>query len=157
MNASAADNPHLRVARAAVLAGVASIAVVGLAFGIAKAVGADLLAADIALVGGLMFLAGVPGLIGAALAAGRMRGGAVYGFLGGMVVRMPVGAGLALWGTGLAQSAHFTNCIAVAYIVLLAIEVLILAPAIKATAGIEPKRPLTDPAATHAALPKESV
>ncbi|XAL98612.1 hypothetical protein OT109_13605 [Phycisphaeraceae bacterium D3-23] len=162
MSTPTATNPHTRVARAAVLAGVLSALAVGAAYGVARLAGAELVAKDIAMVGGLLLLAGVPGLVFAALAAGRMRGGAVYGFLGGMLVRMPAGAALALWGAkwGLASSPAFTQCIAAGYLVLLVIEVLILAPAVKATAGIAPDttRPETDTTgfAATPTLPKES-
>ena len=159
------DNPHTRVARAAVLAGALGAIAVGAAFGLAKLAGAELLAQDIAMAGGLLLLAGLPGLVGAAVAAGRMRGGAVYGFLGGMLFRMPAGAALAIWGpgAGLAQSNHFSMCIAGAYLMLLVIEVLVLAPAVKATAALEPNPPKLDPVgvatmpAQTLALPKESV
>lgn len=157
-------NPHLRVARAAVLAGVLGALAVGVAYALARAAGAQPLAADFVLVGGVLLLAGLPGLIGSAVAAGRLRGGAVYGFLGGMLFRLPVGAGLALWGTGLAQSSHFSTCIGAGYLVLLVIEVLVLAPAVKATAGIVPppkqnNTPGQSPVQTPAqplGLPKES-
>lgn len=158
------DNPHLRVARAAVLAGVLGALAVGVAFGIAKLAGAEPIAKDIAMAGGLLLLAGLPGLVGAAVAAGRMRGGAVYGFLGGMLVRMPAGAALAIWGAdwGLASSAWFNQCIAGGYLILLVIEVLVLAPAVKATAGIEPANTKNESAGVTATraqtlgLPKES-
>lgn len=157
MTQSTTDNPHLRVARAAVLAGVLGALAVGVAFGIAKLAGAEPVAKDIAMAGGLLLLAGLPGLVGAAVAAGRMRGGAVYGFLGGMLIRMPAGAALAIWGAdwGLASSAWFNQCIAGGYLILLVIEVLVLAPAVKATAGIEPDTTHTKPSTTgFAATPK---
>ncbi len=159
MTPNPAHNPHLRVARAAVLAGVLGALAVGAAYGIAQLVGAEPVAHDIATAGGLLLLAGLPGLVGAAAAAGRMRGGAVYGFLGGMLVRMPAGAALAIWGpgAGLARSGQFSMCIAGGYLVLLVIEVLVLAPAVKATAGIEPHRPTIDSPGLAPALPKESV
>ncbi|MFI4860788.1 MAG: hypothetical protein ACIAXF_08925 [Phycisphaerales bacterium JB063] len=161
MTPPTAPNPHTRVARAAVLAGVLSTAVVGVAYGIARLAGAPLIARDIAMVGGLLLLAGMPGLVFAALAAGRIRGGAVYGFLGGVAIRMPAGAVLALWGAswGLAHSPAFTQCIAAGYLVLLVIEVLVLAPAVKATAGIAPtppaKREPNVAGQTAAAMPQE--
>lgn len=165
MTQAPTDNPHTRVARAAVLAGGLGAVVVGVAFGVAKVAGAEPLARDIAMAGGLLLLAGLPGLVGAAVAAGRMRGGAVYGFLGGMLFRMPAGAALAVWGpgAGLAQTPHFSMCIAGAYLALLVVEVLVLAPAVKATAALEPNPPKPDPAgvatmpAQALALPKESV
>lgn len=151
------DNPHTRVARAAVLAGVLGALAVGAAFGIAKLAGAEPVAKDIAMAGGLLLLAGLPGLVFAAIAAGRIRGGAAYGFLAGMLVRMPAGAALALWGAdwGLASSTWFNQCIAAGYLALLVIEVLVLAPAVKATAGIAPDTTQTKPSKTgFAATPK---
>jgi len=142
MNASQTphDNPHIRVARAAVLAGVLSALAVGVAYAVARLAGGELVARDIAMAGGLMLLAGMPGLLFAAIAAGKLRGGAAYGFLAGIAIRMPVGAAFALLGAGwgLAATDWFSQCIAGAYLVLLVIEVICLGPAVKATASMDP-------------------
>jgi len=150
MNASQTtpDNPHTRVARAAVMAGVFSALAVGVAYAIARLAGGELVARDISMAGGLMLLAGVPGLLFAAIGAGKMRGGAAYGFLAGMAIRMPVGAALALLGAGwgLAATDWFSQCIAGAYLVLLVIEVICLGPAVKATASFAPANISSTPA-----------
>ena len=134
-------DPHAYVARAAVLAGVVGVAVVGISTAIGLMLGKPGGAHDIAMAGGLMLLAGLPGLVLAAVLAGRVRGGATIGFLAGMAIRMPVGAALATWGAGwgLAQTQGFSNWIAGAYLVLLVVEVLCLVPAVKKTAGICPQ------------------
>lgn len=137
---------RLMVAKAATLAGVVSVLVVGVAYGIAKATGRPMLAQDIAMAGGVLLLAGLPGLVLSAALTGRLRGGASLGFVAGAAIRLPAGGVVALNGInwGLAQTQSFPQIVAAAYLVLLVIEVLILSPAVKRTAAIEAKPPAVE-------------
>lgn len=133
--------PKLRamVAKAAILSAVVSAGAIGLAYAAGRGVGNALLAHDIAMAGGILLLAGLPGLIGSVALTGRMRGGASIGFIAGIAVRLPVGGVLALYGLnwGLAKTQSFSQVIAAAYLVLLVIEVVCISPAVKRTAAAE--------------------
>ena len=132
---------HLRsrVAKASILSAVVSAALIGIGYAIAKAMGKPQLAYDIAMAGGVLLLAGLPGLVLAVALTGRVRGGASIGFVSGIVVRLPVGGVVALYGLnwGLAQTPSFPRIVAGTYLVLLVIEVVCLGPAVKRTAAAE--------------------
>ena len=127
------------VARAAILSVVISVVLIGVGFAVARALGKPQLAHDIAMAGGVLLLAGLPGLVGAVALTGRVRGGASFGFVAGIAVRLPVGGVVALYGLnwGLAKTASFSQLIGAAYLVLLVIEVACLSPAVKRTAAAE--------------------
>ena len=146
-----------QVARAAVISLVAGVVAVGIAYAIAKATGKPQLAADIAMGGGLLLLAGLPGLVLSVVMTGKVRGGASMGFIGGIAIRLPAGGVLALYGLnwGLAQTQSFSQIIATAYLVLLVIEVVCLSPAVKRTAAVESKN--TPPVETQESGDEESV
>ena len=130
-----------QVARAAILSAVVSIVLIGIGYAIARAMGKPQHAHDIAMVGGVLLLAGLPGLILSVVLTGRVRGGASLGFVSGIGVRLPVGGVLAFYGLnwGLAQTASFSQFVAGMYLVLLVIEVICLSPAVKRTAAAEAK------------------
>lgn len=132
---------RLAVARAATLSLVAGAAAVGLGYALASGVGKPQLALDIATAGGLLLLAGVPGLVLSVLLTGKVRGGASIGFVAGIAVRLPVGGVVALYGLnwGLARTQSFSHVVAAAYLVLLVIEVVCISPAVKRTAAAEAK------------------
>lgn len=65
---------RMQVARAAVISLIAGAVAVGIAYAIAKATGKPQLAADIAMAGGLLLLAGLPGLVLSVALTGRVRG-----------------------------------------------------------------------------------
>jgi hypothetical protein len=148
---------RMQVARAAVISLIAGAVAVGVAYAIAKATGKPQLAADIAMAGGLLLLAGLPGLVLSVALTGRVRGGASIGFVAGVAVRLPVGGVLALYGLnwGLAQTQSFSQIIATTYLVLLVIEVVCLSPAVKRTAAAEVKN--TPPVETKTAGDEEPV
>lgn len=129
-----------RVAKAGIAALVVCVVLTGLGYGIAKAAGSSGDARDIAMVGGALILAGVPGLGLAVGLTGRLRGGAAMGFVSGALVRMPVGGVLALYGLdwGLASTGRFAQYVAGGYLVFLVVEVLVMSPAVKATATAAP-------------------
>lgn len=130
---------RMQVARAAVISLIAGAVAVGVTYAIAKATGKPQLAADIAMAGGLLLLAGLPGLVLSVALTGRVRGGASIGFVAGVAVRLPVGGVLALYGLnwGLVQTQSFSQIIAATYLVLLVIEVVCISPAVKRTAAAE--------------------
>ena len=132
---------HLRgqVAKAAILSGVVSVVLIGVAYAVAGATGKPQIAYDIAMAGGLLLLAGLPGLALAVVLTGRVRGGASLGFVAGIGVRLPVGGVLALYGInwGLAQTQSFSQIVAGMYLVLLVVEVVCISPAVKRTAAAE--------------------
>ena len=136
---------HLRgqVAKAAVLSAVVSVVLIGVCYAVAKAAGKPQLATDIAMAGGVLLLAGLPGLVLSVVLTGRVRGGASIGFVSGIGVRLPVGGVVALNGLnwGLAQTQSFSQVVATAYLVLLVVEVVCLSPAVKRTAAAEAKSP----------------
>ena len=135
----AASTLRLLVAKAATLSAVAGVVAVGVAYAVAGAMGKADLAYDIALAGGVLLLAGLPGLALAVMLTGKVRGGASLGFVAGVAVRLPVGGVVALNGLnwGLAKTQSFSQCVATAYLVLLVIEVVFLSPAVKRTAAAE--------------------
>lgn len=134
---------HLRgvVAKAAIVSAVVSIIVVGVSYAIAAGIEKPQLAHDIAMAGGLLLLAGLPGLVLSVRLTGKVRGGASIGFVAGSAIRLPVGGVVALYGLnwGLAQTGSFSQIVAIAYLVLLVIEVICLMPAVKRTASAETK------------------
>lgn len=136
---TAAINLKTTVARAAIVSAVLCVAVTGVAYAVAEAAGKPQLAYDIAMAGGVLLLAGLPGLVLSVVLTGRVRGGASIGFVGGVGVRLPVGGVVALYGLnwGLAQTQSFSQVVAAAYLVFLVIEVLCLSPAVKRTAAAE--------------------
>jgi len=144
--------PHrpsrLMVARAATLSAVLSVVAIALAYGGAKAMDKPLLAHDLAMAGGVLLLAGLPGLALSVWLTGKVRGGASIGFVAGIVVRLPVGGVVALNGLdwGLAQTRSFALIVAAAYLVFLAVEVVFLSPAVKRTAAAEAQAPGVDKA-----------
>ena len=131
------------VARAAILSVVISVVLIGVGFAVARALGKPQLAHDIAMAGGVLLLAGLPGLVGAVALTGRVRGGASFGFVAGIAVRLPVGGVVALYGLdwGLAKTQSFSQVVAAAYLVFLVIEVVCLSPAVKRTAAAEARTP----------------
>lgn len=132
---------HMRgqVAKAAIVSAVVSVVLIGVAYALAGAMGKPQIAYDIAMAGGLLLLAGLPGLVLAVVLTGRVRGGASIGFVGGVAVRLPAGGVLALYGLnwGLAQTQSFAQIVAGMYLALLVIEVICLSPAVKRTAAAE--------------------
>lgn len=132
---------HLRgqVAKAAILSAVLSIVLIGIAYAAAGVAGKPQLAYDIAMAGGLLLLAGLPGLALAVVLTGRVRGGASLGFVAGIGIRLPAGGVLALYGLnwGLAQTQSFSQVVAGMYLVLLVVEVVCISPAVKRTAAAE--------------------
>ena len=132
---------HLRgqVAKAAMASAVVSVVLIGVCYAVAKAAGKPQLAADIAMAGGVLLLAGLPGLVLAVVLTGRLRGGASIGFVSGIGVRLPAGGVVALYGLnwGIAQTQSFPMIVAGGYLVLLVIEVVCLGPAVKRTAAAE--------------------
>lgn len=132
---------HLRgqVAKAAVASAVVAVVLIGVCYVVGKAAGKPQLAADIAMAGGVLLLAGLPGLVLSVVLTGRVRGGASIGFVSGIGVRLPVGGVVALNGLnwGLAQTQSFSQIVAGTYLVLLVIEVVCLSPAVKRTAAAE--------------------
>lgn len=128
-----------QVAKAAILSAVLSMVLIGVVYAAAGAMGKPQLAHDIAMAGGLLLLAGLPGLALAVVLTGRLRGGASMGFVAGIGVRLPAGGVLALYGLnwGLAQTQSFSQIIATAYLVLLVVEVVCISPAVKRTAAAE--------------------
>lgn len=130
-----------QVALAATLAAVVSVVVIGIGYAIARGIGNPQHAHDIAIAGGVLLLAGIPGFVLAVVLTGRVRGGASFGFVSGIGVRLPVGGVLAFYGLnwGLAQTANFSQIVAGTYLVLLVIEVICLSPAVKRTAAAEAK------------------
>ncbi|MFN3168618.1 MAG: hypothetical protein ACE37H_16285 [Phycisphaeraceae bacterium] len=146
---------RLMVARAATLSAVLSVVVIGVAYGVAKAMDRPLLAHDLAMAGGLLLLAGLPGLALSVWLTGKVRGGASIGFVAGIAVRLPAGGVVALNGLnwGLAKTASFSQIVAAGYLVFLVIEVLCLSPAAKRTAIAE----TTTPGADNAPGVEESV
>jgi hypothetical protein len=134
------------VARAATLSAVLSVVVIATAYGGAKAVGKPMLAHDLAMAGGVLLLAGLPGLALSVWLTGKVRGGASIGFVAGAAVRLPVGGVVALYGLnwGLAETASFSQIVAAAYLVFLVIEVLCLGPAAKRSAAAETTTPGVD-------------
>ena len=151
--------PQLRtsVAKAATLSLAAGAAATGVAYAVAAGLGKPQLAHDIAMVGGLLLLAGLPGLVLSVALTGRVRGGATLGFVAGVAVRLPAGGVLAFYGLnwGLAQTQAFSQIVAAAYLVLLVIEVVCMSPAVKRTAAAEARN--TPPADNVAAGDEESV
>lgn len=135
---------HLRrgVAKAAIVAVVVSMLLVAVGYGVAHQFGTPQLAYDFAMAGGLLLLAGLPGLVLAVALTGRVRGGATLGFVAGIGVRLPAGGVVALYGLnwGLAQTQAFSQIVAAAYLVFLVIEVICLSPAVKRTAASETKQ-----------------
>jgi len=129
----------LRVARAATLSAVAGALVTGLGYALLRLMGNPQVASDIAMAGVVLLLAGLPGLVLAVVLTGGVRGGAAFGFVGGIAVRLPVGGVFALNGLnwGSAQTQWFPQIVAGMYLVLLVIEVLFLSPAVKETAAAE--------------------
>lgn len=134
---------HLRnqVAKAAILSAVVSTALIAVFYMVSRAMGKPQLSYDIAMAGGVLLLAGLPGLVLAVALTGRVRGGASIGFVSGIAVRLPVGGVVALYGLnwGLAQTSWFPKIVAGTYLVLLVIEVVCLGPAVKRTASAEAK------------------
>lgn len=128
-----------QVAKAAILSAVVCVVLVGISYAVANAMGKPQHAQDIAMAGGLLLLAGLPGLALAVALTGRVRGGASFGFVAGTAVRLPVGGVVALYGLnwGLAQSQAFSQIVAATYLVLLVVEVVCLSPAVKRTAAAE--------------------
>ena len=128
-----------QVAKAAILSAVASVALIGTAYAVAGATEKPQLAYDIAMAGGVLLLAGLPGLVLSVALTGRVRGGVSIGFVAGVGVRLPVGGVVALYGLnwGLAQTQSFSQIVAIMYLVLLVIEVVFLSPAVKRTAAAE--------------------
>lgn len=139
------QTPQLRakVAKAAIASMVVSMVLVGVCYAVAGGVGKPQLAYDIAMAGGLLLLAGLPGLALAVALTGKVRGGASVGFVAGIAVRLPVGGVVALYGLnwGLAQTQSFSQVVAAAYLVLLVVEVLCLMSAVKQAAAAEAKTP----------------
>lgn len=136
--------PQLRakVAKAAIRSAVLSVLLTAVGYAVAGVLKKPQLAYDIAMAGGVLLLAGLPGLVLAVLLTGRVRGGASLGFVAGIGVRLPVGGVVALYGLnwGLAQTQAFSQIVAGAYLVFLVIEVACLSPAVKRTAAIEAKQ-----------------
>ena len=130
-----------KVAKSALLSAVVSVVLIGVAYWLVKGLGNPQIAQGIAMAGGVLLLAGLPGLILAVVLTGRLRGGASLGFVAGIAVRLPVGGVLALYGLnwGLAQTRSFPMIVAGSYLVLLVIEVVCLSPAVKCTAAAEAK------------------
>lgn len=93
---------------------------------------------DVLLAGMLMLVIGLPGLALSVYLAGKMRGGMAFGFLAGMALRLPLGALIALYGTEsrFVSTDSFGVIVAGAYLVLLVVEVLCIAPAVKKTAQL---------------------
>lgn len=147
-----------RVARSGIVALLVCVVLTGIGYGIARGVGSAGDARDIAMAGGALILAGVPGLVLAVGLTGRVRGGAAMGFISGSLVRMPVGGVLALYGInwGLASTSRFAQYVAGGYLVFLVVEVLVMSPAVKATAAAVPPVP-TPPAASKNTTNEESV
>lgn len=127
------------VATAAIVSAVVSVVVIGLGYVSAGGLGKAGLAHDIAMAGGVILLAGLPGLSLSVWLTGRVRGGASIGFVAGAAIRLPVGGVVALYGLnwGLARTGSFSQIVAAAYLVLLVIEVLCLMPAVKRTAAAQ--------------------
>lgn len=146
-----------QVAKAAIVSALASVALIGVCYVVAKALGKPQLAHDIAMAGGVLLLAGLPGLVLAVVLTGRVRGGASLGFVSGIGVRLPVGGVVALYGLnwGLAQTQSFSQLVAGTYLVLLVIEVVCISPAVKRTAAAEAKK--TPPVVTETSGEEESV
>ena len=127
------------VAKAAVLTVLAAVGVIAAGYGVSRGVGKPQLAMDIATAGGVLLLAGLPGLVLSVVLTGKLRGGASIGFVAGIAVRLPAGGVVAFYGLnwGLAQTPAFSQVVAFAYLVILVIEVVLLSPAVKRTAAAE--------------------
>jgi len=140
-----------RVARAGIVALLVCVVLTGIGYGIAKGAGSTGDARDIAMVGGALILAGIPGLVLAVGLTGRVRGGAAMGFISGSLVRMPVGGVMALYGLdwGLASTGRFAQYVAGGYLVFLVVEVLVMSPAVKATAAAAPAVPTPEAGSTN--------
>lgn len=96
--------------------------------------------------GGLVLLAGLPGLALAVALTGKVKGGASLGFVAGVAVRLPVSGVIALYGLkwGLGLTGVFPQFVAGGYLLFLVVEVLCLMPAVKRTALAAPATPAPD-------------